>query len=93
MVWYAWVWYCYVTKLHAYDFVIKGFVIKRGCSLCQTLYTWAIRKMHQQDNKGVLWKRDNAGNKSVIKKLKQCDTWCKRKEENKMIHLRGLTSD
>ena len=22
--------YCYVTELHAYDFVIKDFVIKRG---------------------------------------------------------------
>ena len=25
----AWVWYCYVTGLHAYDFVIKDFVIKK----------------------------------------------------------------
>ena len=26
----AWVWYCYVTELHANDFIIKGFVIKGG---------------------------------------------------------------
>ena len=30
-------WY-YVTELHAYDFVIKIFVINKGCYLCQTLY-------------------------------------------------------
>ena len=30
--------YCYVTELHAYDFVIKDFVIKKGHYLCQTLY-------------------------------------------------------
>ena len=27
-----------VTKLHAYDFVIKGFVIKGGRYLCRTMY-------------------------------------------------------
>ena len=31
-------WHCYVTDLHAYDFVIKDFVIKRGCYLCWTRY-------------------------------------------------------
>ena len=35
---YAWVWYCYVTEWHAYDFVVKDFVIKKGHYLCQTLY-------------------------------------------------------
>ena len=31
-----------VTVLHAYDFVIKDFVIKKGHYLCRTLYiaTW-----------------------------------------------------
>ena len=29
---------CYVTELHAYDFVIKDFVIIEGRYLCQTLY-------------------------------------------------------
>ena len=35
-MWYAWVWYCYVTELHAYDVVIKYFVIKRDiiCAGC-----------------------------------------------------------
>ena len=28
----------YVTELHAYDFVIRDFVIKKGRYLCQTLY-------------------------------------------------------
>ena len=28
----------YVTKLHAYYFVIKDFIIKKGSYLCQTLY-------------------------------------------------------
>ena len=27
-----------VTEFHAYDFVIKDFVIKKGCYLCWTLY-------------------------------------------------------
>ena len=27
-----------VTELHTYDSVIKDFVIKKGCYLCQTLY-------------------------------------------------------
>ena len=31
------VWYCDVTELHAYDFVIKDSVIKQGLSLCRTL--------------------------------------------------------
>ena len=30
-------WYCYITELHAYDFVIKDFVIKKECYLRQTL--------------------------------------------------------
>ena len=29
-MWCAWVWYYYVTELHAYDFVIEDFVIKKG---------------------------------------------------------------
>ena len=29
----VWVWYCYGTELHAYDFVIR-----KGCYLCWTLY-------------------------------------------------------
>ena len=30
VIWCAWVWYCYVTEVHAYDFVIKDFIIKRS---------------------------------------------------------------
>ena len=33
----SWVWYSYVTELHAYDFIIKDFVIKSGLYLCWTL--------------------------------------------------------
>lgn len=31
--WCAWVWYCYVTEWHAYDFVMKT-----GCYMCWTLH-------------------------------------------------------
>ena len=31
-----------VTELHAYDFVIKDFIIKNGCYLCWTLYVMQI---------------------------------------------------
>ena len=30
--------YCYVTEWHAYDFVIKDFIIKKGHYLCRTPY-------------------------------------------------------
>ena len=36
-IWCAWVWYGYVTELHAYDFVIKDFIIRWGCYLCRIL--------------------------------------------------------
>ena len=36
----AWVWYCYVTKVYAYDFAIKDSVIRQGHYLCQTLYIY-----------------------------------------------------
>ena len=38
-MWYTWVWYCYVTELHTYDFVIKDFVIKKGGK--ENLEGWA----------------------------------------------------
>ena len=40
MIGCAWVWYSYVIGLHAYDFVMKDFVIKKGCYLCWTLYVF-----------------------------------------------------
>ena len=42
-------WHCYVTELHAYDFVINDFVIKMGWYLCQALYmctfAWAVQQV------------------------------------------------
>ena len=31
----AWVWYYYITVI-AYDFIIKDFIIEKGCYLCHT---------------------------------------------------------
>ena len=47
-------WYCYVTELHAYDFVLKDFVIKKWHYLCWTLYIdyfeqWALEKQQIQE--------------------------------------------
>ena len=41
VVHWAWVWYCYVTELHAYDFVIKkgGIICTRPC----TCKCWIVR--------------------------------------------------
>ena len=40
VIWCAWVWYCYVTELHAYDFVIKDVAIKnRALFVPDSVYT------------------------------------------------------
>ena len=58
------VWYCYVTELHAYHFVIKDCVIKRGHYLCQTLYIFFVKP-----NKIILFGRKwkNIPNQSEIR--------------------------
>ena len=35
----------YAIELHAYDFVMKDFVIKEGCYLCRTLYIIVWRRI------------------------------------------------
>ena len=52
-IWCAWVWYCYVIELHAYDFVIKYFVIKKGHYLCWTLYYDSICNIWSVQNRQI----------------------------------------
>ena len=53
----AWVWYYYITELHAYDFMEKGFIIKRGviCVRYCVLYGIKPTVLNLVKDPGHIW--------------------------------------